>query len=73
MRITGATDAVAVIGTEFIGPVEISGGRTGTDVPLVAGNSVTGPLRCTGNVPAPISLGVANTVRGPVAGQCASL
>jgi len=73
VRITGTTDAVAVIGTDVTGPVDISAGTTGSDVPLVAGNSVTGPLRCTGNVPAPISLGVANTVRGPVTGQCALL
>ena len=34
---------------------------------------MTGVLSCTGNTPAPINVGSANTVRGLAVGQCAAL
>ena len=41
--------------------------------PVVADSTVAGPLSCTGNSPAPINLGAANTVSGPATCQCAAL
>jgi hypothetical protein len=52
------------------GPVVVSGTQ---GLSVLAGNTVNGPLICTGNVPAPGDRGLANDVRGPATGQCASL
>jgi hypothetical protein len=39
----------------------------------VAGNSVNGPLSCSGNNPAPADGGKPNISKGPAAHQCADL
>ncbi|WP_327086126.1 hypothetical protein OIE66_27785 [Nonomuraea sp. NBC_01738] len=43
------------------------------DGPIVSGSTVTGPLTCTSNTPAPVNNGLANTIGGPPAGQCRGL
>ncbi|WP_229402023.1 M14 family metallopeptidase [Micromonospora okii] len=68
---TGTRGPVVLVGNELSGPVGVSGGKA--TAPLLAGNTVAGPLTCSGNAPAPTNLEVANTVRGPKTGQCAQL
>jgi hypothetical protein len=51
--------------------VTLTGNTTGDVEPVVAGNTIRGPLACSRNTPAPLDLGSANTVNGPAAGQCA--
>ncbi|MGW4464898.1 M14 family zinc carboxypeptidase [Micromonospora sp. NPDC004704] len=73
VSISGTTGAVNVVNVNVSGPVSLAANGTGVDVPLLAGNSVNGPLSCAGNSPAPINLNLANTVQGPKSGQCAGL
>jgi hypothetical protein len=40
---------------------------------VVAGNTVGGPLSCTGSSPEPVNNGWVNSVSGPKTGQCAKL
>ncbi|MFJ8578189.1 M14 family zinc carboxypeptidase [Micromonospora sp. NPDC093277] len=71
VRITGASGPVVVADATVTGPVEVSNNRGGA--PLLAGNTVTGPLSCGGNTAAPVNLELANSVTGPKSGQCARL
>ncbi|MBF9128682.1 carboxypeptidase [Plantactinospora sp. S1510] len=73
VQISGTTDAVSLVDNRISGPVALSANNTGSDVPLLAGNAVSGPLSCALNSPAPTNLGVPNQVNGPKAGQCAAL
>ena len=73
VRITGTTGSVATVDTTVSGPFVLRNNATGDVEPIVADNTVNGPLSCTGNSPAPINLGAANTVNGPATGQCAAL
>ncbi|MGW3607160.1 M14 family zinc carboxypeptidase [Micromonospora sp. NPDC005161] len=73
VQITNTTDAISIIDVTIAGPVSLSGNTTGTDAPLLAGNTIRGPLSCTANSPAPTNLGVTNTVHGPRTTQCAAL
>ncbi|MFD0199939.1 MULTISPECIES: GH92 family glycosyl hydrolase [Saccharothrix] len=52
------------------GPVRLVDNKGGT---LVAGNTVAGPLSCTGSSPEPVNNGWVNSADGPKTGQCASL
>jgi hypothetical protein len=52
------------------GPVLVADNTGGTEI---AGNRVGGPLTCTGNAPAPVDAGRANTVTGPRKGQCSAV
>ncbi|MEU7844894.1 carboxypeptidase, partial [Micromonospora sp. NPDC049114] len=73
VQITNTTDAVSIIDVTVAGPVNLTGNTTGTDIPLLAGSTIRGPLTCTGNNPTPTNLGVANTLHGPRITQCAAL
>jgi hypothetical protein len=73
VRISGTSGAVVVAGATVVGVLQLSDNHTVGGVPLVAGNRVIGPLRCNGNVPAPVNLEIPNTVVGPRTGQCAPL
>lgn len=53
-----------------VGPVRVTD-TTGWNV--IAGNSITGPLTCSGNAPPPVNNGSMNSVLGPKGGQCADL
>ncbi|MEV1047163.1 ParB/Srx family N-terminal domain-containing protein [Streptomyces sp. NPDC049916] len=55
---------------EVTGAVVLTGNTGGVHF---AGNTVTGPLVCAANRPAPDATGRANAVRGPRTGQCADL
>lgn len=73
LSVTGTTADVTVVGGRVAGPVQISANHTGSRAAVLAGVTVDGPVSCSGNVPAPENLRAPNTVRGPVAGQCAGL
>ncbi len=53
------------------GPVSVTGNTGGDNV--IAANTVSGPLSCSGNTPPPGNDNRKNTVRGPASGQCARL
>jgi arabinogalactan endo-1,4-beta-galactosidase len=40
---------------------------------VIAGNTITGPLACSGNQPPPVDNGATNQVQGPKSGQCRGL
>jgi hypothetical protein len=69
----GATGSVALVDSTVNGPVLLVGNRTGDVEPVVAGNTIKGPLACAANSPAPLDLGSPNDVRGPASGQCSGL
>ncbi|MFI5606607.1 GH92 family glycosyl hydrolase [Amycolatopsis sp. NPDC051903] len=69
VAITGTTGPVSIELTDLSGPVTL----TGNAGPVLSGSTVGGPLACTANSPAPTDHDIANTVRGPAAGQCAKL
>ena len=76
VRLTGI--ASVTIGDPNLGcaPNSVDGSVTlkGTIGPsVVAGNTITGKLACTGNAPAPVNRGLLNTVEGPATGQCKAL
>jgi hypothetical protein len=73
VSLSGTTGSAAVVGSTIKGPVTLTGTNTPGAAPLVAANTISGPLACTGNTPAPINLGVANQVNGPASGQCVNL
>jgi hypothetical protein len=73
VSITGTTARVAVSATRVTGPFSVVDNATGGTELVLAGNVVVGPLACSGNQPAPVDHGRANTVTGPAGGQCASL
>ena len=55
------------------GPVRLSDNHTTGGAILVAGNTVAGPLRCSGDTPDPVNLEIPNTVKGSSTGQCTRL
>ncbi|MFG2167369.1 M14 family zinc carboxypeptidase [Micromonospora chersina] len=71
VRVAQSSGPVVIVDAKVTGPVDVSGNRG--DAPLVAANTVTGPLSCGGNTQAPENLGLSNSVEGPKSGQCASL
>ncbi|HEX6360528.1 ExeM/NucH family extracellular endonuclease [Actinophytocola sp.] len=62
---------VKLVSAKVTGPVSVTNNTGGTAV--IAGNTVAGPLACSGNNPAPGNDGKKNTVSGPKFGQCAKL
>ncbi|WP_433528690.1 M14 family zinc carboxypeptidase [Micromonospora sp. CA-263727] len=68
---TGVRGPVVLVDNKTNGPVNVVN-NTGV-APLVAGNTVNGPLSCTGNTRPPVNLEVANSVNGPKFSQCARL
>jgi 5'-nucleotidase len=67
----GNKAGVKVDTASVTGPVSVTGNTGGTAV--VAGNTIVGPLACSGNNPAPGNDGRKNKVHGPATGQCAKL
>jgi len=65
-----ASGPVLLEASTFRGPVTLTSGKVAT---VVAGNTINGPLTCTGNQPAPGNNGVRNTGTGGRLGQCAKL
>ncbi|WP_329061449.1 GH92 family glycosyl hydrolase [Amycolatopsis sp. NBC_01480] len=67
VAITGTTGSVSIELTTIGGPATLVGNHAA----VLASSTVGGPLACAGNTPAPTDNTLANTVRGPSAGQCA--
>ncbi|HYQ64952.1 ExeM/NucH family extracellular endonuclease [Actinophytocola sp.] len=67
----GDKAGVKIDTASVIGPVSVTGNTGGPAV--VAGNTIVGPLACSGNDPAPGNGGRKNKVYGPATGQCAKL
>jgi enterochelin esterase-like enzyme len=75
--ITGGSDVVVLgnpaqgcAANTVVGPVNLTNAAAAT---VVGGNTITGPLNCTANDPAPGNDGSPNNVTGPKNGQCATL
>ncbi|MPV36472.1 outer membrane protein assembly factor BamB family protein [Georgenia subflava] len=73
VELHGTTGELVVTGTYVTGPLQVTGTRAGAGTVVVAGNTISGPLRCEDNDPAPTNEGEANSVSGPRTGQCAGL
>ncbi len=73
VSVRAGTTKVLVAGNHFIGPVSMRDNVTGTMPIALSGNTIVGPLACSGNQPPPVNEGVPNTVFGPVSGQCEGL
>ncbi|MCZ7422421.1 M14 family zinc carboxypeptidase [Verrucosispora sp. WMMA2121] len=71
VNVTGTTGPVLLVGNRISGPVNVV--NSAGVAPLLAGNTVNGPLGCTGNAAAPVNIEVANAVSGPRFDQCARL
>ncbi len=71
--ITGTSQDVTIVGGRFVGPILLSDNHTGDRAGILSGTTVTGPVLCSGNTPAPENLRAPNTISGPAGGQCASL
>jgi hypothetical protein len=71
---TGGIEAGA---NHVTGPVSLTnnsgpGPDTENQAAELEHNTITGPLACSGNAPAPVDGGQANTVTGRRGGQCSS-
>lgn len=73
LTIKDGTGIVTLARNHVIGRVALTGNSTGTTPVLVSGNTIDGPLMCSGNQPPPVNGGVPNTVSGTVTGQCRGL
>jgi hypothetical protein len=71
--ISRTTGAAVIVDTTVGAPIDLLDNNTTGGAILVAGNTVTGPLRCSGNMPAPENLEIANSVQAPKTDQCAAL
>jgi 5'-nucleotidase len=67
----GNKKGVKVDTAKVTGPVSVTSNTGGASV--VAGNTIVGPLACSGNNPAPGNDSRKNKVYGPATGQCAKL
>lgn len=70
VQVSGTSAELTIRQNEFTGPVSLVGNQTGSTPIRLSGNTVTGPLRCVDNAPAPDDDDRPNTVRGPRTGQC---
>ncbi|OZM72874.1 alpha-mannosidase [Amycolatopsis antarctica] len=66
VSVTSASGTVALETNRIHGPVNV----TGSKGPVIAANTIDGPLNCAGNEPAAVDRGLGNQVRGPVSGGC---
>jgi 5'-nucleotidase len=72
VTLTGNTGGVRLDTVTISGPVILIG-NSGSQPVVVAQNTVSGVLSCSGNTPAPGNDNRPNTVRGPALGQCSRL
>lgn len=71
--LSGGTTKLSLIGNRVIGPVSLTGNSTAPVQIVVAANTITGALMCSGNEPPPVNNGQPNTVSGSASGQCKDL
>lgn len=67
------TARLSLVGNHVTGPVTLVRNVTGSVPIVVSGNTIVGPLACSGNEPPPVDGGYPNTVSGPKSGQCGDL
>jgi beta-glucosidase len=73
ISVTGTTTQLVLDGVHVSGPVSLTNNRPHATTPLVSGNTINGPLSCSGNAPPPSNGGSTNSVSGPKSGQCQGL
>ncbi|PZF84815.1 glycoside hydrolase family 3 protein [Jiangella anatolica] len=73
VTVEGTTGSVTISGNRITGSVNLHDNTTLPRPIVVSGNSISGPVACTGNEPAPVDGDVPNQVVGRVTGQCADL
>jgi hypothetical protein len=71
VTLTNNSGETEVVANTVAGRVGLTG--NGGPAPVVAGNSIAGPLSCSANSADPTDNGQPNTVHGPATGQCAAL
>lgn len=71
ISVTRNSGGVLLTNNDVTGPVTVAS-NTGPFI-TVGGNTISGPLSCSSNTPAPDDAGAANTINGPTAGQCRAL
>jgi 5'-nucleotidase len=68
------SDGITLDGSQVNGLVYVENNSSPSEAGImVAGNTVTGSLYCTGNNPVPVDYGNINTVSGTASGQCTDL
>jgi hypothetical protein len=78
LSLSGNSGGLEVGGNQITGSVSVTG-NTGTGplwqdpAPEIEGNSISGPLSCSNNSPAPGDGGQRNTVSGPRSGPCSAV
>ncbi|MFJ8582812.1 hypothetical protein ACIRG9_30480, partial [Micromonospora sp. NPDC093277] len=72
VSVTGNTGGVRIDTVTISGPITITG-NTGSQPVIVAANTISGQLACSGNNPAPVNESRPNSVKGSASGQCAKL
>src|SRR5262249_30010690 len=71
VAVTGTTGEASIEDSTIGGPLVLVG-TTGTPA-LLSANRIAGPLRCSGNDPAPVDNELPNTADGGKDGQCRAL
>ena len=69
----GTTGTLSLSGNEVRGRVTVDDSATAEEPVTIAGNTIRGDLRCSGNEPAPTADGSPNTATGGGSGQCAPI
>ncbi|WP_241825464.1 ExeM/NucH family extracellular endonuclease [Micromonospora sp. CB01531] len=72
VSITGSTGGVQIDTVTVSGPVTVNS-NTGSQPVVVAANTISGSLGCSGNTPAPVNDSRPNVIKGSATGQCARL
>jgi hypothetical protein len=73
ISLRNGTTKLSLVSNHVTGPVSLRDNVTGSAPIAVSGNTIVGPLACSGNQPPPVNDGHPNTVNGPVSGQCKGL
>jgi hypothetical protein len=70
VTVTGTTEEVRLDRLRAAGPVRLVDNDTAPVPVVVNASAISGPLDCSGNMPAPVTGDRPNTVSGPSRGQC---
>jgi len=73
VSLRASTALVSLADNWLAGKVSVVDNTTGATPIVIAGNTVVGPLACSGNQPPPVNDGQRNMVSGPRSGQCKDL
>lgn len=70
---SGVTGQLSLRNAQIGGPVTLSGSNTGSTPIVLSNDTISGPLSCSGNTPAPENDAQPSAVTGPETGQCSGL